>query len=92
MNGLALCVLYIGISGALKGEDTLIMIISIAIGALIGEAIDIDKWLNKLGDYLESKFKSKKGKLFSWKRGNGYHRTGRDCRGRHQKCYRCNRV
>ena len=54
MNGLALCVLYIGISGALKGEDTLIMIISIAIGALIGEVIDIDKWLNKLGDYLES--------------------------------------
>lgn len=46
MNGLALCVLYIGISGALKGEDTLIMIISIAIGALIGEVIDIDKWLN----------------------------------------------
>ena len=43
MNGLALCVLYIGISGALKGKDTLQMIICIAIGALIGEIIDIDK-------------------------------------------------
>lgn len=60
MNGLALCVLYIGISGALNGGDTLIMIISIAIGALIGEAIDIDKWLNKLGYHLESKFKNNK--------------------------------
>ena len=60
MNGLALCTLYIGISGALNGEDTLIMIISVAIGALIGEIIDIDKWLNKLGYYLESKFKNKK--------------------------------
>ena len=69
MNGLALCVLYIGISGALKGEDTLIMIISIAIGALIGEVIDIDKWLNKLGDYLESKFKSKKGNKISLAEG-----------------------
>lgn len=60
MNGLALCVLYIGISGTLNGGDTLIMIISIAIGALIGEAIDIDKWLNKLGYHLESKFKNNK--------------------------------
>ena len=60
MNGLALCTLYIGISGALNGGDTLIMIISVAIGALIGEIIDIDKWLNKLGYYLEGKFKNKK--------------------------------
>lgn len=56
MNGLALCVLYIGISGSFEGENTLVTIICIAIGALIGEAIDIDKWLNKLGDFLESKF------------------------------------
>lgn len=60
MNGLALCTLYIGISGALNGGDTLIMIISVAIGALLGEIIDIDKWLNKLGYYFESKFKGKK--------------------------------
>ena len=55
MNGVALCVLYIGISGSLKGEDTLATIICIAVGGLIGELIDIDKWLNKLGNFLESK-------------------------------------
>ena len=55
-----LYVLYIGISGALNGGDTLIMIISVAIGALFGEIIDIDKGLNKLGYYLESRFKGKK--------------------------------
>lgn len=60
MNGLALCTIYIGISGALNGGDTLIMIISVAIGALFGEIIDIDKGLNKLGYYLESRFKGKK--------------------------------
>ena len=60
MNGIALCVLYIGISGALQGEDTLIMIISVALGALIGEIIDIDNGLNRLGYYLESKFKNDK--------------------------------
>lgn len=54
MNGLALCVIYIGISGALKGEDTLQMIICIAVGALIGEIIDIDDKLNKLGQLIES--------------------------------------
>lgn len=60
MSGLALCVLYIGISGALKGEDTLLLIICIAVGALIGEIIDIDKRLNNLGDYIEKKINSKK--------------------------------
>ncbi|MGL5347205.1 MAG: DUF554 domain-containing protein [Peptostreptococcaceae bacterium] len=56
MNGLALCVIYLGISGSLEGENPLICIISIAIGGLIGEIIDIDKWLNNLGDKIEKKF------------------------------------
>ena len=60
MNGLSLCVLYIGISGALKGNDTLQMIICIALGALVGEIIDIDKRLNDLGDMIERKINSKK--------------------------------
>jgi len=60
MNGLSLCVLYIGISGALKGNDTLQMIICIAIGALVGEIIDIDKRLNNLGDMIEKKINGKK--------------------------------
>lgn len=60
MNGLALCVLYIGISGALKGQDTLQIIISIAIGALVGEILDIDKKLNDLGNLIEEKINSKR--------------------------------
>ena len=68
MKGLALCTMYIGISGALEGSDTLQMIISIAIGALIGEIIDIDKWLEKLGAFLEGKF-NKKGKYGSIAQG-----------------------
>lgn len=60
MNGLALCVTYIGISGALKGQDTLQMIICIAVGSLIGEIIDIDKKLNDLGDMIEKKINSKR--------------------------------
>lgn len=55
MSGLGLCVLYIGVSGALKGENTLLMIICIVVGALIGELLDIDKWLNNLGKIIEQR-------------------------------------
>ncbi|MCC8022797.1 MAG: DUF554 domain-containing protein [Clostridiales bacterium] len=57
MKGLALCVMYVGISGALEGENTLIAILSIAVGALIGGLPDLDKYLNRLGEKLEQRFK-----------------------------------
>lgn len=63
MNALGLCTLYIGISGSLKCDDPIQMIVSMAAGALIGEIIDIDKWLTKLGGYLENKFKKKDNKI-----------------------------
>lgn len=52
---LSLCVLYIGIKGSLKGENTLIAALSLAIGTIIGELIDIDRHLNKFGDFLQKK-------------------------------------
>lgn len=63
MNGLALCVVYIGISGALKGNDTMVIIISIALGGLIGEIIDIDKKLESFGDKIEKKFNKNNGNI-----------------------------
>lgn len=63
MNALGLCTLYIGISGSLKCDDPIQMIVSMAVGALIGEIIDIDKRLTKLGGYLENKFKKKDNKI-----------------------------
>lgn len=56
MNGLALCVIYIGISGAFKGENILLTIISVAIGGVIGEGIDLDRHLNRLGRAIERRF------------------------------------
>lgn len=63
MNGLALCVLYIGIAGAIKGTDTLLTIISVVIGAFIGELIDFDKKLKDLGDFIESKVSKKENEV-----------------------------
>lgn len=61
MKGLGLCTLYLGISGSLKGENSLILIISMVVGALIGEGIDLDARLNQFGQFLENRFKSRKG-------------------------------
>lgn len=59
MKALGLCVMYIGISGALKGSNTLVLIISMIFGTLIGEAVDLDGLLHRLGKRIESQFGSK---------------------------------
>lgn len=59
MTGIGLCIIYIGFSGALDGENTLVAIISMIIGAIIGTALNIDKNINRLGDFLSSKIKKK---------------------------------
>ena len=65
MKGLGLCTLYLGISGSLEGQNSLILIISMVVGALIGEGIDLDAKLNHFGSWIESKFKSKDGEKVS---------------------------
>lgn len=62
MKGVALCVLYIGVSGSLSGTNTLITIISIVVGALIGSLLDIDRRLNSLGEFAERKLSKGDGK------------------------------
>ena len=63
MTGIGLCTLLIGIQGMadgmLKGQNVLVTIISMVIGAIVGTAIDIDKRLNGAGDFLSKKLKSK---------------------------------
>ena len=55
MEGMALCVLYIGVSGSLKGQNTLIAIISTAVGAIIGELLDLDRRMHTLGDWVQAR-------------------------------------
>lgn len=56
VTGIALCVLYIGISGSLECGNTLVMIIAMIIGALLGECIDLDRRIHQLGSWLERRF------------------------------------
>ena len=59
MTGIGLCVLFIGISGALQGENTIILVISIVLGVVTGTALKIDDRLNSLGKKLENRFSPK---------------------------------
>ena len=55
MKAIALCVIYIGISGSLDGENVLIVIISMAAGTVIGEALSLQERLERLGAWVQSK-------------------------------------
>lgn len=57
MVGIGFCTILIGIQGMLKGENVLVSIVSMVLGAIVGTAIDIDGKLSKVGDYLSSKLK-----------------------------------
>lgn len=64
MYGMALCVIYIGITGLLeKGANIIVIIVSFALGAILGELIDFDGKINKLGKKIESRFSKSEGKI-----------------------------
>ncbi len=68
MAAMSICVIYIGVDGMLEPAPqfssdalspglvkVLVMIVSMAIGTALGELIDIDKGVNKLGELIEKK-------------------------------------
>lgn len=50
-----LCTIFIGIKGAMESKRILLLIMSLVIGAVIGELINFDKWINRLGMWAEHK-------------------------------------
>lgn len=50
---LALCVLTIGIQGAIQTENMMLMIISAVVGSLIGEALRLETRLDSLGAWVQ---------------------------------------
>ena len=53
-SGLGVCVAVIGISGAIGTQDMLCVIICIVFGIIIGEALNIEKRLDVMGDKLKA--------------------------------------
>ena len=72
MQALGLCTLLIGLTGTVKvitfsndqtvySQNIILIIISMVVGTLIGELLDLDKLLNNLGNKLQEKFKQTSG-------------------------------
>lgn len=56
MQAIGLAVILIGFKGALKGENFLLIILSLAIGAVLGEGLKIEARLERLGQWLQRRF------------------------------------
>lgn len=56
MAALSLMTIGIAVPGLLKSNNALIPIISMVVGTLIGELLDIDSTVNKLGEKLQKRF------------------------------------
>lgn len=70
MQALGAATIFIGVSGALKemfsvdgnslqSGGTMMMIFSMALGALVGEWINIERWLERFGEWIKKKVKGK---------------------------------
>ena len=57
MLAIGMCTIYIGIDGALEGSKTIVLILSMVFGTLIGTLIDIDDKINRIGLFIEKKMK-----------------------------------
>ena len=75
MKACGLCVVFLGIAGALEkmfvitdgkisSTGTMMMIASFAIGALIGEWLNIEHHMNRFGEWLKVKSGNSKDKIF----------------------------
>lgn len=61
MQGMGLCIILIGIQGAVKTANTLCVIVCIAVGGLIGCAINIERQMERLGNFAEKKLSGSGG-------------------------------
>lgn len=61
MYAIGLTVIIIGMQMALKSEQILVVILSLVLGAVLGEWFDLDDKLNRVGKWLEVKLNAKEG-------------------------------
>lgn len=63
MLAIGLCTIYIGVSGALEGKNTLVLILSMVFGTAVGTALDLDRQITRLGELVNRKFKRDDGSV-----------------------------
>ena len=65
MKGIGLCTVYIAFSHLLDGSKTLVTILSMVLGALLGEWLDLDGKIQALSKVMERKFSHSGGGSFA---------------------------
>ncbi len=64
MTAMAFCVFYIGVTGIFDDKANILIIIPcMAVGAILGELIDLDKLVNKIGQDIENKLNKNGGNV-----------------------------
>ena len=63
MLAIGLCTIYIGVSGTLDGENTLVLILSMVFGSAAGTAMDLDRRITQLGELLDRRFQRADGSV-----------------------------
>ena len=61
MQGLGLCVILIGLRGAIKTENEMIVILSVVLGGVLGALIGIEKRLDAFGARIQARFQKMGG-------------------------------
>jgi uncharacterized membrane protein YqgA involved in biofilm formation len=56
-KAIGLAIIYLGIKGALDNQRVLLLIMSMVGGAVIGELINIDRFMNRLGNWAERRLR-----------------------------------
>ena len=56
MKGIGLCTIYIAATGLLDGSKSLVTILSVVLGAILGEWLDLDGKIRSLSQALERRF------------------------------------
>jgi uncharacterized membrane protein YqgA involved in biofilm formation len=64
-QAIGLCVLVLGISMALKTEKFIILIFSMLLGALTGEALHLDRHIDRFGEFLKTRIGGSANDRFS---------------------------
>lgn len=71
MQALGLCTILIGVQGAIKEENILLLIVAIVVGVLIGEATDLDGKVNRFAERVTRRF-NKEGTTDSARIANAF--------------------
>ena len=72
MQGVALCIVVIGLQMAFKTANIVIVVVSLVIGSIIGEYFDIERNLQKFGSWIASKVYHGKDGSFAAQLARGF--------------------